>query len=172
MPLTQEKPSGETFNGEPQQPGGSQRKNIAEPARIKYLRIALQLVGVTFIFGIYTLTLFWPSGWSWHMGSHTPHYLQMILGVYATLGIFLLFASRDPLAHLSVIWFTVWSSVVHAAIMAAQALANPEHMGHLWGDVPALLVVAAVLALLTPRTAVAEPAVRGLGKTATATAVR
>jgi hypothetical protein len=30
--------------------------------------------------------------------------------------------------------------------MAAQALANPEHMGHLWGDVPALLVIAAVLA--------------------------
>ena len=172
MPLTQEKPSEETFNREPQQPGGSQRKNIAEPARIKYLRIALQLVGVTFIFGIYTLTLVWQSGWSWHMGSHTPHYLQMILGVYATLGIFLLFASRNPLAHLSLIWFTVWSSVVHAAIMAAQALANPEHMGHLWGDVPALLVVAAVLALLTPRGAAAEPAGMGLGKTATATAVR
>ena len=172
MPLTQEKPSEETFNREPQQPGGSQRKNIAEPARIKYLRIALQLVGVTFIFGIYTLTLVWPSGWSWHMGSHTPHYLQMILGVYATLGIFLLFASRNPLAHLSLIWFTVWSSVVHAAIMAAQALANPEHMGHLWGDVPALLVVAAVLALLTPRTAAEAPTVRSLGKTATATTAR
>jgi hypothetical protein len=35
--------------------------------------------------------------------------------------------------------------------MAAQALANPEQMGHLWGDVPALLAVAAVLAFLTPR---------------------
>jgi hypothetical protein len=56
--------------------------------------------------------------------------------------------------------------------MAAQALANPEHMAHLWGDVPAILIVAAVLALLTPRTAAVEPAVRGLGKTATATTVR
>jgi hypothetical protein len=93
----------------------------------------------------------------------------MILGVYATLGVFLLIASRNPLANLSLIWFTVWSSVVHAAIMAAQALANPEHMGHLWGDVPALLVIAAVLALLTPRTAAAESALRGLGKTAAAT---
>jgi hypothetical protein len=64
------------------------------------------------IFGIYTLTLLWPSGWSWHTGHHIPHYLQMILGVYATLGIFLLFASRKPLAHLRLIWFTVWSSVV------------------------------------------------------------
>jgi len=128
---------------------------MSEANRIKYLRIALLLVGVIFIFGVYTLILVWPSGWSWHTG-HTPHYLQMILGVYATLGIFLLFASRKPLANLSLIWFTVWSTIVHAGIMGAQALANPEHIGHLWGDVPALFILAGVLALLTPRRAAAE----------------
>jgi hypothetical protein len=127
---------------------------MTEADRIKYLRVALLLVGLIFIFGIYSLTIIWPSGWSWHTG-HSD-YLQMILGVYATLGVFLLVASRNPLAHLSLIWFTVWSSVVHAGIMAVQSLANPEHMGHLWGDVPALLVVAAVLALLTPRGAAAK----------------
>jgi hypothetical protein len=126
-----------------------------EAHRIEYLRIALRVVGVTFIFGIYPLTLVWRSGWAWHAG-HTPHYLQMILGVYATLGISLLFASRKPLAHLSLIWFTVWSSIVHAGIMGAQALWNPEYIGHLWGDVPALFLVAGVLALLTPRAAPAE----------------
>jgi hypothetical protein len=142
---------------------------MLEANRVKYLRVAVMAVGVIFIVGIYSLIMIWPSGWSWHSGpSHSlPHYLQMILGVYATLGIFLLIASCNPLANLSLIWFTVWSSIAHAAIMAAQALANPEHMGHLWGDVPALLVVAAVLALLTPRTAAVEHAVRGLGKTAT-----
>ncbi|MBZ5721303.1 MAG: hypothetical protein LAO03_13065 [Acidobacteriia bacterium] len=129
---------------------------MAEPDSTKYLRIALRLVGLIFIFGIYTLCVIWPSGWSWHTG-HSD-YLQMILGVYATLGVFLLLASRNPLAHLSLIWFTVWSSVVHAGIMAAQSFANPEHMGHLWGDVPALLIVAAVLALLTPRGAAARSA--------------
>jgi len=150
MTLTQAKMSEQVFNHESQlQLEGSQGKNPVGPVRIKYLRIALQLVGVTFIFGIYTLTLLWPSGWSWHTGHHTPHYLQMILSVYATLGIFLLFASRKPLAHLSLIWFTVWSSVVHAVVMAAQALANPEHIGHLWGDVLALFLLAAVLAFLT-----------------------
>jgi hypothetical protein len=150
MTLTQAKMSEQVFNHESQlQLEGSQGKNAVGPVRIKYLRIALQLVGVTFIFGIYTLTLLWPSGWSWHTGHHTPHYLQMILSVYATLGIFLLFASRKPLAHLSLIWFTVWSSVVHAVVMAAQALANPEHIGHLWGDVLALFLLAAVLAFLT-----------------------
>lgn len=128
--------------------------------RIKYLRLALQLVGVTFIVGIYTLIVIWPSGWSWHPGHsyYLPHYLQMILGVYATLGVFLLVASRNPLANLSLIWFTVWSSVVHSAIMAVQSLANLEHIGHLWGDVPALLVIAGVLAFLTPRGAAAKPA--------------
>ena len=128
--------------------------------RIKYLRVALMVVGVIFTVGIYSLIMVWPSGWSWHSGqSHSlPHYLQMILGVYATLGIFLLAASRNPLAHLSLIWFTVWSSVVHAGIMAAQALANPADVAHLWGDVPALLVVAAVLAFLTPRGSAAKQA--------------
>src|SRR6476660_3948647 len=130
---------------------------MVEVDRIKYLRIALQLVGLIFIFGIYTLTIIWPSGWVWHTG-HTSHYLQMILGVYATLGVFLLVASRNPLAHLSLIWFTIWSSVVHGGIMAVQSLANSEQMGHLWGDVLALFVVAAVLALLTPRGAATKPA--------------
>lgn len=124
--------------------------DVVETARIKYLRIALRVVGLIFVFGIYTLSIVWPSGWVWHTG-HTSHYLQMILGVYATLGVFLLIASRNPLAHLSLIWFAVWSSVVHAVIMAVQALTNPDQIGHLWGDVPALLVVAAVLAYLTPR---------------------
>ena len=119
--------------------------------RLTYLRIALVVVGVAFIVGIATFIKIWPSGWAWHTGEALPHYLQMILGVYATLGVFLLVASRNPLAHLSLIWFTVWSSVVHAGIMAAQALTNPDQIAHLWGDVPVLLVFAAVLALLTPR---------------------
>ena len=151
MPVISGKPIEEVFAREPQvNPVASRVTNVAEPARINYLRLALQLVGLIFIFGIYSLTIVWPSGWVWHTG-HTSHYLQMILGVYATLGVFLLIASRNPLANLSLIWFTVWSSVVHAAIMAVQALANPDQIGHLWGDVPALLVVAAVLAVLTPR---------------------
>jgi len=130
-------------------------KDMAGVDRTKYLRIALLLVGLIFTVGIYPLTVVWPSGWSWHTG-HSD-YLQMILGIYATLGVFLLLASRNPLAHLSLIWFTVWSSVVHGGIMAVQSLANTEHMGHLWGDVLALFVVAAVLALLTPRGAAAKP---------------
>ena len=128
---------------------------MTESNNTKYLRTALLLVGLIFIFGIYPLTILWPSGWSWHTG-HSD-YLQMILGVYATLGVFLLVASRKPLENLSLIWFTVWSSAVHSGIMAVQSVTNSANMGHLWGDVLALIVVAAVLAFLTPRSATTKP---------------
>ena len=125
--------------------------------RIKYLRIVLLVLGVLFVVGVYPLTIVWPSGWVWHTGQ--SEYLQMILGIYATLGVFLIVASRNPLAHRSLIWFTVWSSVVHGGIMAIQSIVYPQHIGHLWGDVLALFVVAAALAFLTPRSysAAVEP---------------
>ena len=118
--------------------------------RIKYLRFALLLIGLVFLFGVYPLTIVWPSGWVWNAGQ--SEYLQMILAIYATLGVFLILASRDPLAHRSLIWFTVWSSVAHGAVMAVQAVIYPHHIGHLWGDVTALFVVAGALAFLMPRT--------------------
>jgi hypothetical protein len=75
----------------------------------------------------------------------------MIVGVYAILGIFLLWAARKPEMHLSLIWFTVWSSAVHGLIMAIQAVTDSAERGHLFGDVPALILVAIVLGFLTPR---------------------
>ena len=129
--------------------GRAKQGAIMETMDIKALKIALRVVGVNFIFGIYLFCQVWPSGWAWQHGH--SNYLDMILAVYATLGVFLLIASRNPLANLSLIWFTVWSSVAHAVVMGIQSLVNPEHMGHLWGDVPALLLVAALLTMLTPR---------------------
>ena len=76
---------------------------------------------------------------------------KMLGGIYATLGVFLMIASRDPMAHKSLIWFTVWSSFVHGAIMAFQSIADVRHIRHLWGDASALIVVGAVLAALMPR---------------------
>jgi uncharacterized protein DUF6632 len=113
------------------------------------LRVVLILVGLIFIFGIFLLGMVWPSGWAWGQGH--SHYYLMILGVYATLGVFLIIASKNPAAHTSLIWFTVWSSVVHAVIMAAQSVMDSAERGHLVGDVPALLIVAIVLGVLTPR---------------------
>jgi len=123
---------------------------MTETDRVKYLRVVLVVVGLIFIAGIWPLTVFWPSGWAWHTEGRSE-YLEMIVGIYATLGVFLLIASRDPLAHRSLIWFTVWSSIVHGGIMAMQSLVDTQHIGHLCGDVAALLIVAALLAALTPR---------------------
>jgi Family of unknown function (DUF6632) len=123
---------------------------MEETGRLKQLKVALIMIGAFCIVGVYPLTVYWPSGWAWHAEGHSL-YLQMIVGIYATLGVFLIIAARNPLEHLSLIWFTVWSSIVHGGIMAVQALVYPQHTGHLFGDVPVLLIAAAVLALLTPR---------------------
>jgi len=55
------------------------------------------------------------------VGVVPSEYEQMIIGVYAVLGIFLIMASRNPARHVSLIWFTVWSSLVHGLIMLWQA---------------------------------------------------
>ena len=106
---------------------------------LKYLRVALVLVGIIFLAGIYPFMIIWPSRWAWHTG-HSG-YPMMIVGIYATLGVFLILAARNPLAHLSLIWFTVWWSVVHAGIMTLQSFEGPENHGHLIGYVQALLIV-------------------------------
>jgi hypothetical protein len=125
--------------------------------RLRYLRIVLVLVGLIFILGVYPLMMgLWPSGWRW--SPNQPQYEQMIVGVYATLGVFLLIAARNPLRHLSLIWFTVFSSFVHAGIMTVQSLTMPSEHGHLFGDVPALFLVAVLLAVFTPRGADAAQA--------------
>lgn len=114
----------------------------------KLLSLALIIFGAVFCL-IYPLAMVWPSGWAWHQGPPAANdYFMMIVGVYATLGIFLILAARDPAANGSLIWFTIYSSIVHALVMAWESMRNPAMGGHLTGDVPALLLVAVVLGLL------------------------
>jgi hypothetical protein len=117
------------------------------------LRIALIAVGIAFLL-IYPLIKIWASGWAWQPSQSEDE--QMISGIYATLGVFLLWASRKPFAHLSLIWFTVWSSFVHGLIMAIQAVIDPAEYGHFLGDIPALFGVAIVLGFLTRREVVSN----------------
>jgi hypothetical protein len=113
-----------------------------------YLKIVLIVAGIVFLC-LYPLMKIWPSGWVWLPRQY--EYEQMMIGVYGTLGIFLIRASRRPEAHLSLIWFTFWSSLIHGMIMGAQAVIDSQERGHLIGDVAALFVVVALLGLLTPR---------------------
>jgi hypothetical protein len=116
--------------------------------RESLLGYALVACGAAFLL-VYPIAIVWPSGWAWHHGApYESQYFMMIVGIYTTLGVFLLLASRDPRAHLSLIWFTIWSSLVHAGIMGVQSLSGAGHTGHLIGDVPALALVAVILAVL------------------------
>ena len=121
---------------------------MSDKSREQYLRIALVVFGLIFLVGVLPLMMVWPSGWRWI--PNQSEYEQMILGVYATLGIFMLLATREPRLHRSLILFAAWSSLVHGGIMAVQALRGGE-MGHMLGDVPALALVGIVLLVLAPR---------------------
>lgn len=130
---------------------------MASSHRYRLLQIALVVAGAACLL-LYPLSVVWPSGWAWHLGApYQSDYFMMIVGLYATLGVFVLNAARRPEANLSLIWFTVCSSVVHAAIMAVQSFGSGHHMGHLWGDVPALLLVAVVLSVLVLSSGLKQP---------------
>ena len=119
------------------------------PVRTPLLSRALTIFGLVFVFGIVVLNRIWPAGWAWQ--PEQPAYLHMILSIYVTLGIFLLRAARDPARHLSLIWFTVWSSLAHGTVMAIHSITDAGQMGHLWGDVAALVLTAVVLTVLVRR---------------------
>ncbi len=123
---------------------------MQEGTRSKYLSIALYAFGITFIVGVPAMMMWiWPDGWGWTPSQ--PEYEQMIMGVYATLGVFLILAAKNPPAHASLIWFTIWSSAVHGGIMLVQAIVDESERMNMLGDIPALFLVAIVLWYLMPK---------------------
>src|SRR2546428_4471044 len=108
--------------------------------RERALKIVLVLVGLLFLAGgVYGL-----------MQPDQPAYAQMLIGVYATLGIFLLLALRNPSADRSLIAFTAWSSLVHGAIMAVPAFRNLIPPRELPGGAPSPVIVGVALIVLLP----------------------
>lgn len=112
------------------------------------LSIVLILTGLAFIL-VYPIMSAFPESWSWE--PRQSEYEQMIIGVYAVLGIFALIAARAPEKHLSLIWFIALSNVVHGVIMLIQALVDPSEYPNLYGDVPALIITGVLIAVLAPK---------------------
>lgn len=107
--------------------------------RQRALKVVLVLVGLLFTAAVYPV-----------VGMNLDDQaLKMMLSVYATLGIFLLLAARNPSEHRSLIAFTAWSSVAHAGVMAVQVyyklIARSEGIGVL-----ALGIIGVVLIALAP----------------------
>jgi hypothetical protein len=119
---------------------------MASTDQNKALRIALIVVGLTFVFGLYPLTVLWPDGFMWE--PRQQEYEHMILITFAILGIFLLRAARQPSENRSLIAFAGWSSLAHGLLMMVQALRDPTEHANLFGDVPALVIVGIVLLAL------------------------
>jgi len=107
--------------------------------RERALKIVLLLVGLLFCAAVYPLIM---------MVKQDPA-LAMMLSLYVTLGVFLLFASRNPSPHRSLIAFTAWSSFAHATVMGVQAslsfIARRELLG-----VATFLVIGVALIVLAP----------------------
>ena len=111
------------------------------------LKIVLAFVGLLFLALAYPAIIFVRQDPS----------LSMMFSIYVTLGIFLLIAIRNPLASRSLIAFTAWSSLVHAAVMGTQAVRNMVSRGELVG-VAVLIVIGATLIALAPPQQRAVPA--------------
>lgn len=103
------------------------------------LKVVLVVVGLLFVATVYPMLMF---------VKQAPA-LAMMLSVYMTLGIFLLLAARDPSANRSLIAFTAWSSLAHAALMGMQALRNYVARTELVG-VALLAVIGLTLIVLAP----------------------
>ena len=108
--------------------------------RERTLKVVLVVVGLIFCALVYPLTMF---------AKQEPA-LAMMFSVYVTLGVFLLLAARDPSANRSLIAFTAWSSLVHAAFMGMQAFRHWIQPEEFWG-VGALIVIGLSLIVLAPR---------------------
>jgi hypothetical protein len=106
------------------------------------------VIGVIFVAGVPVMMLL-SDRWSWTPPQY--EYEQMMMGIYMTLGVFLILAARYPLAHASLIWFTIWSSIVHGGIMLVQAIVDHTDRDNFFGDIPALFLVAIVLWYLMPK---------------------
>ncbi len=105
--------------------------------RERALKIVLVLVGLLFAAMVYPMVLF---------VKQEPA-LAMMMSLYATLGVFLLLAARNPSANRSLIAFTAWSSFAHAGLMAGQAFANLIARGELIGSVVLVVIGVALIAL-------------------------
>jgi hypothetical protein len=114
--------------------------------RERALKIVLVLVGLLFCAAVYPLVL---------IAKQDPG-TAMMMSLYATLGVFLLLASRNPSANRSLIAFTAWSSFAHATVMGVQAFLSFIARRELIGS--AVLVVTGVaLIALAPAKPMSQP---------------
>jgi len=127
--------------------------------RERALQIILLVWGVlTIVANIYPLVTSFLAGLR-----PTAATAAMFWTMYATLGVFLVLAARNPSVHRSLIAFAVWSSVAHAAVMALMAIQLPTQRGELPVGVAATALPAVLLLVLAPSSARLEGGIPAQG---------
>ena len=116
------------------------------------LKVVLVVVGLLFVATVYPLLMFL---WQPHPAEAA---LTMMLSVYVTLGVFVLLAARNPSANRSLIAFTAWSSLAHAAVMVVQSFQMASERVHLLIGVALLAVIGLALIMLAPTKPSMQPA--------------
>ena len=108
------------------------------------LKVVMVLVGLLFVAAVYPVI----GGVLHAKQSDTGD--TMMMSLYATLGVFLLLAVRNPSAHRSLIAFAAWSSFAHALIMSLLAIPlATERVGYFIGSA-VLVVIGVTLVALAP----------------------
>jgi hypothetical protein len=105
--------------------------------RERVLKVVLVVLGLLFSAAVIPLMM---------MVKQDPA-LAMMMSLYATLGVFLLLAARNPSAHRSLIAFTAWSSFAHAGVMSFQAFLNMISRRELIGSAVFAAIGVALIAL-------------------------
>src|SRR5260370_22963783 len=129
------------------EPGGTMNRD-------KALRILLVLFGLIFVAGVYPLITSVRSGWQANKEDAEP----MALGLYVTMGIFLLVAARNPSANRGVIAFAAWLNIAHGAVMAVLAVQLPKETEGLLIPAAVVCVIRATLIFLAPGKELKGPA--------------
>ena len=124
--------------------------------KIKFFwaRVALVLNGLSMVIS-YPLNMLVKEnpGWIWNYPSRNTAMEHMLVAVYVTLGLFMIWSARDPLKAVPLIDFAIISGAIHATSMLIDAHAMPGHMAHntLDGDVFGTYLAPITLLLTHPR---------------------
>jgi hypothetical protein len=97
---------------------------------LKKLMVALALFSLV---GLPIVIKLWPAGWIWEPPQ--PAYEGMIGAIYVGFSLALLWAAKDPIRHIVIVYGFILSSIFHGGLMAYLAVTQEGALAHLYGDV-------------------------------------
>ncbi len=121
---------------------------MSNSTKLKVFKGLILAIGIFGIAGVPVAIALWPGGWLWEPSQ--PDYEGMIGAIYLGFAICLLWAVRNPVRHIIIVWGFILSSIFHGAFMAYLALTQEAEIAHLWGDVLFMVIIVALLLIFMP----------------------